>query len=239
MRIKDILLIVALPIICLATACSTVIETTPTKTQYTEIGLPVMAKTTPTTTQYTKIGLPTMVIETEDSFPNGTPFDQITATPVLDYPGSRIELNRWLLENYFPGFPYGCTRDLLVNSELFFGKLTLTISSTSDDPAHWFWIDEIADNASYTMRAFSACETKNDCFPKLYIEDDDTGQFSLVDWNMRQPNRPIDGLIWMGDDFLCFSQNYNPATTLIAVIDVKKEEFAAAMLVFAQCEHAQ
>jgi hypothetical protein len=158
-----------------------------------------------------------------------------TATPIAVVPETKDELNQLVIDTFGLSTDPKCTVDVMAPNSLNFETPVLKIQPSSIDPtAASFFIDEMAENSSRTTRAMAACK-ENDCRLMLYLQDMETGTVMVADWTGRQENRPIVNLIWIGDNLLAFDQPYSPASSLIAVIDVKEHEFKLGWVYFSQC----
>ncbi len=82
-----------------------------------------------------------------------------------------------------------------------------------------YWIDEIADNYSRTLRAFVACDPAF-CQPKIYVQNLANGMVQEINWSSRLPWRPIMRIMWVGDNLLTFFHPPNPQNAQIGAINI-------------------
>ncbi|MPM06311.1 hypothetical protein SDC9_52610 [bioreactor metagenome] len=159
---------------------------------------------------------------------------ELTATPFYEVPNTQNDLNK-LVEGIY-SIDSNCSIDVLTTNSIKYEKPVLSLLPSTFEPIdNNYFINEIADNTSQTIRAYIACDI-NDCQEKLYLKNLNTGIVSLIDWNGRQEYRPLARLVWIGEDLLAFVQQNSPAAAIISVINVKEEKFILYWINFNQCQ---
>lgn len=158
----------------------------------------------------------------------------LTATPFTEVPDTQKGLNR-LVEGMY-SIDSNCSIDVLTTNSIKYEKPVLSLLPSTFEPLdNNYFIYEIADNTSQTIRAYIACDI-NDCLSKIYLQDLNSSVVSQVVWNGQQDYRPIGRLVWIGDDLLAFVQQNGPAAAIISVINVKEEKFILYWINFSQCQ---
>ena len=123
-----------------------------------------------------------------------------TPVPAIASPGpTEIELQRQFNEP-----PY-----VFLEPDPYFQPEPFDLTPASIPPG--FVVESVADNADKTLRAVSGVDTTPDLgLYQLYIVRLSTGEVYQALWETYADYRPIDGITWLGDDTLVFSQWFNP-----------------------------
>lgn len=159
---------------------------------------------------------------------------ELTVTPIYEVPTTQNDINKLVEEIY--SIDASCSIDVLATNSIKYEKPVLSLSPSTFNPVDKeYFINEMADDASQTIRAFIACDI-NDCKDKLFLKDLNSGVVSQVDWNGWQEYRPLARLVWIGKNLLAFVQQDGPAAAIISVVNVKEEKFILYWINFNQCQ---
>jgi hypothetical protein len=157
---------------------------------------------------------------------------KITATPIASSPATAEELTTLLKQLYSITTP--CYGSLLnIQSPQVEPVGTPEFIEVTIQLEKW-WIEEIADNYTNNLRAFVACDPAF-CQHKLLVKNLSSEEIYEINWNARMSWRPIDNLIWLGDNILAFEQSTGPYFWHIVALDVQARNFVHYSIASSQC----
>jgi hypothetical protein len=94
------------------------------------------------------------------------------------------------------------------------------------------WDDIISPNGRF--RAFVACDLEN-CKERLFVENLASSQILEVVFSMRMPWRSLNGLAWLDDSVLAFSQWSNPHYGFRFAVDANQKEHLLTLMLADEC----
>lgn len=158
----------------------------------------------------------------------------LTATPIVPSDTTMEEAKNIIDQLY--KVDSQCRLDILNTKDVHVQKPNLTFQTSEIRPnPEKFWISEIADNPTKTLRAFVACDP-NLCQQALFLENRDNGIVYEMNWEGRIPYRPISQITWIGNDLITFVHSTNPNDAIIATIQTTEEKFIFYWLVHYPCK---
>jgi hypothetical protein len=220
---KYLLIFIAFAVVCTQmSACSNIASSNPDSLIIT------LASTTDIQKNYDKqAATPSIVIVTP----------RVTATPIKNVPDTDDGINK-LIEKIYPVNPNpNCNVDVLNTNDRNIEKPILKFNTPAIDPVLMnYMVEEIADNSSHTIRAFLACDNPKHCHEHLFLKNLINGNVTEINWSTQNDIRPINNIIWIGDDLLAFAELTGVYIITIAVIEVKEERFNLFLLSDNRCQ---
>ena len=160
---------------------------------------------------------------------------EITATSIL-FSSSTQDLISVLSETYHR------SESCLVDNESktphnTTGSIKPEFTDITNEDGSSVLLDEIADNANNTYRAYllNICNKDMNCTSQLQLENKLSGQRYLVTWEGFEIMTAHWNLIWIGEDIVAYMHLLDARREEIIAINVKTKDFAYVGQTWAEC----
>ena len=157
---------------------------------------------------------------------------KITATPISAEIDTEEDLNLIIRKQIYPYpcFGYNFAKSPLTDvnhaSELYFVKVDV-----QPNPQKYL-VEEIADNANGSRKAWVACDNADHCEDKIYVQDNKSKEVYEITWEDQMFWRPIQWITWINNDILTLLQSANPDHALVMAINIEKREVLYQGIIF-------
>ena len=157
---------------------------------------------------------------------------KITATPIIAKIDTEEDLNFIIRKQIYPYpcFGYNFAKSPLTDvnhaSELHFVEVDV-----QPDPKKYL-VEEIADNANGSRKAWVACDNADHCEDKIYVQDVKSKKAYEITWEDQMFWRSIQWITWINDNILTLLQSANPDHALVMAINIDKREVLYQGIIF-------
>lgn len=155
-----------------------------------------------------------------------------TATPIIAKVSTDKELS-FIIQNQiypYPCFGYNFAKAPLTDVN-HASKLNFVEVNAQPDSREYL-VEEIADNANRSRKAWVACNNADHCEDKIYIEDNKSKKVYEITWEDQMFWRPIQQITWINNDILTLLQSTNPDHALVMAINFDKREVLYEGIIF-------